>query len=728
MAKLFSILIAIIILKNTYGQYVFSIKIPYRSITINKIENTNMGQIIQFNGISWSISDFDIPQVYAGNWNASTNTPNLSSMGTLGEFYIVSVDGTTDLAGKLGTNSWVIGDSVFWDNTSQQWEKYISYNYVNSFNARKGVITPMANDYTWEQINKLNSSIGHISNVETSSKKIGETLQWNGNTWVSELENNPLDESITSTDIQNNSLLINDFSINANISQQKVQNLTANLNGLLPINGGTLSGNLDMNSNNIFNASSVNNIALENLSALLTANSILLQTKESAFIKGNLLSFDNNIFTISGGSGAKRESTSMTFSIPLADSSTDGYLTNTDWSIFNNKFDISADASTLTFNNQFLNIEFKNINNQKIRQNASLINSDYTITNNDFNSLLFVDGGSTITLPAPNTLGTSFQISIQRYDTVETTPVQITSTDSIDTQYQNIELSANYNSATFLSTGSTWIISKKNLVINRLPPCPDGYILIPSDPTLGTSEFCVMQFEAKNVSGTPTSQTSGTPWVNIDIATAFNECASITVSGFNGVFRLISNPEWITIARNIERQPSNWSNGTVGDGTLISGHNDNFPSNIISVSDINNPYDQTGNSGSSGPNERRTFSLSNGNIIWDFGGNVSEFVDWDTNDSSATSLPGIFSTNSNQELYNLPTGVGPNDLQSAFSFTSTQNAGVWRTLNNGQNIAIRGASYINTQSWSGIYTMIMDSLTSNYSDTGFRCVYEAPTY
>ena len=45
---------------------------------------------------------------YKGTWNASTNTPTLASgVGTQGDYYVVSVDGTTDLD---GITNWGVGD------------------------------------------------------------------------------------------------------------------------------------------------------------------------------------------------------------------------------------------------------------------------------------------------------------------------------------------------------------------------------------------------------------------------------------------------------------------------------------------------------------------------------------------------------------------------------------------------------------------------------------------
>ena len=59
---------------------------------------------------------------YQGIWNASTNTPTLTSAtGTIGGYYIVSVDGTTDLD---GITDWKVGDwAVFSDMPTDAWQK-----------------------------------------------------------------------------------------------------------------------------------------------------------------------------------------------------------------------------------------------------------------------------------------------------------------------------------------------------------------------------------------------------------------------------------------------------------------------------------------------------------------------------------------------------------------------------------------------------------------------------
>ena len=59
---------------------------------------------------------------YDGTWNASTNSPALSSgSGTVGEYYIVSVAGSTNLD---GITDWAVGDwAVFSDQATDAWQK-----------------------------------------------------------------------------------------------------------------------------------------------------------------------------------------------------------------------------------------------------------------------------------------------------------------------------------------------------------------------------------------------------------------------------------------------------------------------------------------------------------------------------------------------------------------------------------------------------------------------------
>jgi prepilin-type N-terminal cleavage/methylation domain-containing protein len=78
--------------------------------------------------------------------------------------------------------------------------------------------------------------------------------------------------------------------------------------------------------------------------------------------------------------------------------------------------------------------------------------------------------------------------------------------------------------------------------------------------------FCVQQYPAVNVGGTATSQNTGDKW------TALTQTdASIAASSVGADTHLLSEDEWMTIASNAAAQPSNWSGGAVGSGSLPTG-------------------------------------------------------------------------------------------------------------------------------------------------------------
>jgi hypothetical protein len=74
---------------------------------------------------------------YDGTWDASTNTPTITSgVGVGGEFYIVSVAGNTIIDGVGG---WDIGDWIVFDGTA--WQKVDNTESVVSVNGFTGAVT-----------------------------------------------------------------------------------------------------------------------------------------------------------------------------------------------------------------------------------------------------------------------------------------------------------------------------------------------------------------------------------------------------------------------------------------------------------------------------------------------------------------------------------------------------------------------------------------------------------
>lgn len=73
---------------------------------------------------------------YQGTWNASTNTPTLtSSTGTKGYYYVVNVAGSTNLN---GITDWVIGDWAVYNGSV--WQKVDNTDAVTSVNGYTGTV------------------------------------------------------------------------------------------------------------------------------------------------------------------------------------------------------------------------------------------------------------------------------------------------------------------------------------------------------------------------------------------------------------------------------------------------------------------------------------------------------------------------------------------------------------------------------------------------------------
>lgn len=90
-----------------------------------------------------STASFQTGLNFQGTWNASTNTPTLtSSSGVAGYYYIVSVAGTTNLD---GITDWQVGDWAVFSSTGV-WQKIDQSNTVTSVNGQVGAVTLTASD------------------------------------------------------------------------------------------------------------------------------------------------------------------------------------------------------------------------------------------------------------------------------------------------------------------------------------------------------------------------------------------------------------------------------------------------------------------------------------------------------------------------------------------------------------------------------------------------------
>ncbi len=202
---------------------------------------------------------------------------------------------------------------------------------------------------------------------------------------------------------------------------------------------------------------------------------------------------------------------------------------------------------------------------------------------------------------------------------------------------------------------------------------PPNFIRVPANPEFGiTSDFYVSKYEMK-IQGESNgdqkysphfiaeSRASGTPWVGLTMEQAKEACQALGEG-----YSLITNEEWMTIAHNIEHNPKNWSDhqthengqstarlnignvcryGPRGNGGRIDKGREKpyYGEGALAAceDDNNGVYGyQSYSCGNWGKVEipvldengwnfyRRTHYLTNGEVIWDFSGNVWSWTDY----------------------------------------------------------------------------------------------------
>jgi len=247
---------------------------------------------------------------------------------------------------------------------------------------------------------------------------------------------------------------------------------------------------------------------------------------------------------------------------------------------------------------------------------------------------------------------------------------------------------------------------------------------------------CVMQYEAKAKSDadssidadglsvslstySPASVSEGQPWRNVSQIDAKKACEKIGA-------HLVTNVEWMAIARDIEQVKSNWTGGAVGSGVLKRGN----------VGDTaTGDYDGT-DPESGILNDLAKLTLSNGKQIYHFSGNVWEWVD-DKIECKASSCPNTLmpydSTPASEwiEFTNINTWgkYSRAELGPKGAYTGANGAGRIYTdfdpaagSSDTYTHAFRRGGFWNYTSNAGVFALNLDLSPSSLSTSiGFRC-------
>ena len=236
--------------------------------------------------------------VYKGTWNASTNNPFLQSgVGNKGDYYVVSVAGSTNLD---GITTWNVGDWAVFNGSA--WQKIDNQDFVLSVNGYQGVVVLGATD------------VGATPNTAyvLAGTGISGGGRLTGNVTIT-------NAGVTSFNTRNGAVTLSSTDVTTALGYTPGTGNVASVTATSPVlsSGG-------------------NNPVISMPAANATTNGYLTSTDWSTFNSkqpgGTYVTAVSGTAPIVSSGG-----TTPAISIPAANATTNGYLTSTDWSTFNSK-------------------------------------------------------------------------------------------------------------------------------------------------------------------------------------------------------------------------------------------------------------------------------------------------------------------------------------------------------------------------------------------------------
>jgi len=296
--------------------------------------------------------------------------------------------------------------------------------------------------------------------------------------------------------------------------------------------------------------------------------------------------------------------------------------------------------------------------------------------------------------------------------------------------------------------------------------CPEWFIPVPWNINFLQTWFCVAKYEmtysdadtpntcdwacpvAENITNQTDWNTVSYTWSKIPVSQAWKyPIAKITQSQAIAAcesmwdwYHLITNNEWMTIARNIEQQQINWSWGIVWQNHIYNWLSRDF--NLWCWWSTESIYTSLPRAratktwwwfwNNTDCDNKRKLTLSNWEEIWDLSWNLWEHVNWantlDWSNYNTMQANVCWENGDTEPQCEFTNGYTQNNIWPKIIWLNADNW-IWRIYsykennNDIDNIFLRSAGANNTKD-AGIF-MLLTSWDNNtqYSGGGFRCSY-----
>jgi hypothetical protein len=289
---------------------------------------------------------------YQGTWNASTNTPTLtSSVGTKGYYYIVDVAGSTNLN---GITDWKIGDWVIFNGST--WDKVDNTDAVSSVNGFTGAVS------------LTTSNIAEGTNLYYLDSRARLALSFTAGSGAYDNTTGVITIPTNTSQLTNgaNFITLSSLSASSPLSYNSGSGAFS-----IQVANGSQNGYLSSTDWTKFN---------NNIPAGTPASG------DYVFYNGSNLAYRNFIAT----TPLSYNSSTATFSISQASGSANGFLSSSDWTTFNNKQSALTNPVTGTGTTNYLPkfTGTSTIGNSQVFDNGTNVGIGTTTINNK----LEVDG------------------------------------------------------------------------------------------------------------------------------------------------------------------------------------------------------------------------------------------------------------------------------------------------------------------------------------------------